>query len=58
MEKPNQTQEETIRKINDEIRQCNIMIGYHQMKIKKYRQEKHRLHQELDTLKDGYWDDV
>lgn len=47
-----------VAELKEQIRKTNIMISYHQKKLQQYREEKRKLHDELDTLKDDFWNDV
>ena len=46
-----------ISELNEQIKATNIMIAYHQDRLKHYKEEKQKLNAELDTLKDDFWDE-
>lgn len=48
---------ERIAELNKQIKAANIMISYHQDRLKHYKEEKQQLNAELATLKDDFWED-
>ena len=52
-----QKTEQQIAELKEKIRKANIMISYHQKRIKDFKAEKEKLRIELDLLRDDFWDD-
>lgn len=46
-----------IAALNKEISKIDIMIAYFQDRLKRYKEEKKKLQNDLASMKDDFWED-
>ena len=49
--------EKQVAELKEKIRKANIMISYHWKKLNQYKDERQKLREELDAMRDDFWED-
>lgn len=49
--------EKQVAELKEKIRKANIMISYHWKKLNQYKDKRQKLREELDAMRDDFWED-